>query len=91
MDGTGVTWFLENTPGDSVSFLLFLGLAGAFLLSWRHERKCEALRQKQLDEGASFRKEVRAEFEKLHAKDADFGASLARIEGWLEGRDGDHS
>lgn len=90
MDGTGLTWFLENTPTASLTFLLFIGLALAFWLVLKHERKCESLRQEQVKTDASFRKEVRSEFGKLHEKDAEFGASLGRIEGYMEGRRGEH-
>ena len=84
MDGTGISWFLANTPVASVLFLLIIAVAGLFALAIRHERKCEALREKEIDEGAAFRREVRREFKEIRDLQADLRTSLARIEGCIQ-------
>ena len=64
-------------------FLMIVAMRALFALTLRHERRCERLREKEMEEARKYRRETRDEIKDLRLLCGQIETSVARLEGRL--------
>lgn len=79
MDGTAITWFIDNAGWNVIAFCLVLAVIYLCVRIYRHEQTCIEAGEKRDENDAKFRAEVRNDLGTLNG-------AVSRIEGYIRGK-----